>query len=95
MEGMTKLDIRADLDAQPWSDLPFDVTRSHTAELWSDGLVERIGLMRNGTRNGRAVVALAIRMPDGTVVVGQTTWRLFRLAATALSASAIARGEPD
>lgn len=47
--------------------------------------VQAVGLMRNGTSGGRAVVHLLIRMPDGTPVIAETTLRLARIAALGLA----------
>lgn len=84
-DGFTALDVRTDMDQAPWSDLR-DVEREH-------GMVERIGLLRNGTDGGRASVALVIRLDGGQVVVAETTWRLFRAAVEALMASPAAAEE--
>jgi hypothetical protein len=80
----TRLDVRPDIERSPWSDLGQDIP---------DGRIERVGLLRNGTSGGRAVVAIVITLPDGRRVLGQTTWRLFNSAARALAASPIAAEE--
>ena len=83
----TPLEVSADLDRAPWSDLG--------ARTVTHGMVQRIGLLPNGTQNGRASVALVIRTDDGRIVVAETTWRLFNVAARALAASPVAAAEPD
>lgn len=82
----TSLQIVPDIDTRgPWTDLPDAET----------GTLERIGLLRNGTAEGRAAVALVIRLDDGRAVLAQTTWRLFTNAAQALAASAVAAEEDN
>jgi hypothetical protein len=49
-----------------------------------------IGLLRHGASEGKASVALFLRLPDGTQVRAQTSWAAFRTAASALAASPIA-----
>jgi hypothetical protein len=79
------LDIRPDMDQAPWIDInPFTVLH---------GSLERVGLLRNGTREGLASVSLAIRLADGRMVVAETTWRLFNIAARALASSPAAAEE--
>lgn len=82
---MEPLTITPDIDRAPWNDLDEATTL--------DGKLERIGLLRNGTVQGRATIGIVVRLPDGTAVVGQTTWRLFNAAARALAASPVAAEE--
>lgn len=81
---MEPLSVIPDIERAPWSDLPVNVLQ---------GRLERLGLLRNGTQQGRATIAMVVRLPDGTPVVAETTWRLFNLAARALAASPIASEE--
>lgn len=81
---MEPLTITPDIERAPWTDIP------HSAP---QGKLERIGLLRNGTLEGRATIGLVVRLPDGTAVVAETTWRLFQAASRALSASPIASEE--
>lgn len=60
-----------------------------------EGTIRDIGLMRNGTVKGRAVVFLVVELPDGTQVAAQTTWRLLDTATRALAASPIAQEEAE
>ncbi|HEY9416772.1 MAG TPA: hypothetical protein VIQ30_18610 [Pseudonocardia sp.] len=83
MEG---LGVTPDIELAPWTDIP---------ETSPQGKLERIGLLRNGTSEGRAMVGLIVRMPDGTAVVAETTWRLFNVSARALAASPIASEQRD
>lgn len=83
---MEPLTITPDIERAPWTDIP------HSAP---QGKIERIGLLRNGTVGGRATVGLVIRLPDGTAVVAETTWRLFKASSIALAASPIASEETD
>jgi hypothetical protein len=80
---VTPLTITPDIDQAPWTDV----------EPASTGELARIGLLRNGTTEGRASVGLLVQLPDGQQVVAQTTWRLFNAAARALAASPIASEE--
>jgi hypothetical protein len=75
---MTPLSIALDLDRSPWTDL-----QSADPKV---GTLSRVGLLRNGTANGKASVALVITMPDGSTVFAQTTWALLRTAFAAMSA---------
>lgn len=84
---MIGLDVRADLDRQPWSDLSGVVAQTEM------GQVERVGLLRHATADGRAVVAMVVRLPDGTVVTAQTTLRLARAAIAVLGASPLVAEE--
>ncbi|KLL11569.1 MULTISPECIES: hypothetical protein [Protofrankia] len=85
MDGHTHLEVRPDLDRHPWSDLA-EPRPLH-------GHLARIGMLRHGTTSGRASVGLAIQLDDGRWVVAETTWRLFRGAARALSSSPTAAEE--
>lgn len=87
MDPWTKLEITPDVERSPWVEI--DPSTAIEAP------IVRIGLLRNGTTTGRASVALAIPLPDGRVVLAQTTWRLFHTAARSLAASAIAQAEPQ
>lgn len=80
---MPDLTITPDIERAPWTDI----------EAPSRGTLERIGLLRNGTVEGRATVALVIRLDDGTAVIVETTWRLFNTSARALAVSPVAQEE--
>lgn len=82
----TILDVTSDIERDPWSDYADRDLRN--------GEWTRIGLLRNGTTGGRATVAVAVELPDGTVVFGETTLRLFRIASAAVLATPIAVEEP-
>lgn len=77
--GWTKLSITPDIARDPWLDVDGPDLRH--------GMAERVGLLRNGTADGNASVAILVRLDDGTPVLAQTTWRLFNAAARALAAS--------
>lgn len=81
---MEPLTITPDIEQAPWTDIP---------QAAPQGRLERIDLLRNGTREGRAIVGFVVRLPDGTAVVAETTWRLFNTAARALAASPVASEE--
>ena len=82
------LDIRPNLERNPWQDLDPQV-------LATAGTVERVGLLPNATSQGRCVFALLVRLPDGTPVVATTTWRMMNTAARALAASPEAQREAE
>jgi hypothetical protein len=82
---VTPITITPDVEQNPWTDIDL-ATVGH-------GRIERIGLLRNGTSEGRASVAMVIRLDDGTAVVAETTWRLFDTSARALAVSAVAAEE--
>lgn len=86
---MIPIQITFDVEAAPWTDLTdYIVNRSGEPIL-----LERIGLLRHGTVEGRATVALVFRLPGGTVAIAETSWCNFRLAAAALAASPVAAEE--
>lgn len=82
---MTPITISTNLEDAPWSDIDLPDDKL--------GQIERVGILPNATAAGLAVAAVAIRMPDGTVVIGQTTLRLFNLAARAIAATPISEAE--
>jgi len=82
---MIPLSITTNLDLNPWTDLTIDEI--------TPGTIERVGVLPNGTEQGRACVELLIRLPDGRVVVAETTLRLFNLAARAIAATPVAQME--
>ncbi|HYC70023.1 MAG TPA: hypothetical protein VEB66_02385 [Opitutaceae bacterium] len=71
---MIELQITPDLDQAPWVDL-------RGAFPSGMGVIERIGRLPRGTHSGRSVVAVVIRMPDGTRCIAETTLELFSAAA--------------
>lgn len=75
----TPLDVRTDVELNPYTQLDPKATLH--------GQLVSIGLLRNGTVEGRASVALVVRLDDGQHVIAETTWRLFNTAAGALAAS--------
>lgn len=74
---MTPLTITTDVERSPWTDL----------NPGGDGTLVRIGLLRHGTVAGKVSVAVVVELPDGSHVIGQTTWALLRTAYAALAAS--------
>ena len=85
MNGFTQLNVSTDIEQTPWVEVDPSTNQS--------GVVERVGLLRNGTRGGRATVALLIRLEDGSTVVAETTFRLWRIAVAAMKASPVALEE--
>ena len=82
---MIPLTITTNLEINPWTDLQ--------REDIIPGKLERVGVLPNGTREGRACVELLIRLPDGRVVIAETTLRLFNTAALAVAATPVAQME--
>lgn len=80
---MIPLDIRPNLELNPWEDISAD-------GLVGQGTVARVGLLPNGTHQGRPVFMLLVRLEDGRQVVAQTTWALMQAAVRALAASPVA-----
>lgn len=78
--------LRATTDVE--QGFPFDPKRPFLA-----GDLTDIGLMRHGTSEGKAAVMVIVTLPDGTQVIGQTTWALLRTAYAGLSASPIVAEE--
>jgi hypothetical protein len=69
------------------------VSAAHSKQIVGDGNITDIGLLRNGTVEGRATVGIVITMDGGNKIIGQTTWALLRTAYAALAASPIVAEE--
>lgn len=82
---MIPLTITTNLELDPWSDLDRDEI--------TPGTIERVGVLPNGTQQGRACVEFLIRTEDGQVIVAETTLRLFHMASHAVLATPIAEME--
>jgi len=77
------LQIKMDVERDPiWSESEAD-KRLFPAEL---GAVSAIGVLQDGTEEGRPSVTLRIDFADGSFVLGQTTLRLLNMAMTAFRA---------
>lgn len=81
---MTPLSITLDVERNPWTDIP---------PKGPNGMLTRVGLLRHGTEGGKASVGLVVELEDGTKVIAQTTWALFRTAYAAMAASPIVAEE--
>lgn len=68
---MTQLTVTPDIEAAPWSDLSHEMLKHNKGGKSAE--IERIGLLRHGTQQGNATVELLIRLPNGEVVVAETT----------------------
>lgn len=80
---MIALDI--DLDDKPsyaWSRAlrPDGITNPE------HGILTRIGLLENGTTQGRHTVSMAITLDSGLIVFAEQTWKNFSIAAATLIA---------
>lgn len=88
---MIRLTVTLNLDIDPWTDLHDDTTViDHGGET---AKVTRVGILPNGTQEGRATVGFLVELPDGRKVIAETTLRLFLMAATALANSPVAQME--
>lgn len=85
---MIPLAVTANLEIDPWRDID-----PETLITEDNAMVSRIGLLPNGTDQGRAVVGLLIELPDGRQVVAQTSLRNFAVAAAFLLNSPVAQLE--
>jgi hypothetical protein len=83
----TALNVVPDLDAYPFEIPP--------GRLAGAGRVTDIGILAAGTNTGRASIALVVTLPDGTKVIGETTWALLGAAHRALAASPIGQAQPE
>jgi hypothetical protein len=88
---MIPLTITTNLDIDPWTDL-LDAGLPHNPN-GVTARIERVGVLPNGTQQGRACIALLVRLPDGTPVIAETTLRLFNVAARAVAATPVAQME--
>lgn len=79
---MNVIDVRADMDESPWDHL--------RGGDYTEGVVTHAGLLRNGTVEGRAVLAMLVRLRAGGQVVVQIPLALARSAAAFLSGTEIA-----
>jgi hypothetical protein len=91
MSVSQSLGVTVNLDLDPWTDLSRDRMPLNTHGL-SAGIT-RVGVMPNGTTGGRATVMFEVRLPDGRIVIAETTLRLFITAAAAIGACPVAQLE--
>jgi hypothetical protein len=82
---MTHLSITPNIELNPWEDLAADLADANRF-----GTISRIGLLPSGMVSGRPALMLAITLPDGRVVAGQTSWAMAKSALRALEASPVA-----
>lgn len=83
---MTHLDLNLDIERNPWRDIQDD-------DRLEVGVVERLGLLRNGMQSGAASVAVVVVLPDGRRVIGETSWAALRTAYAGMNASPIVAEE--
>lgn len=55
-------------------------------ETLQHGVIERVGLLPEGTVDGKDAFQLLARLDDGSQVIVETTWALMSIALTALQA---------
>jgi hypothetical protein len=80
------LSLNLDIERNPWKDLQEDPDLGV-------GVVERLGLLRNGMQSGAASVAVVVALPDGSHVIGETSWAALRTAFAGMSASPVVAEE--
>lgn len=85
---MEHISVTPDVEMNPWDDLAGRVAHM--------GKIHRAGVLRHGTRDGRATIAIVVQLEDGNYAIAETTWRLFKAMYTAMAASpVIAEETPD
>ncbi|MCU1677690.1 MAG: hypothetical protein JWM93_2448 [Frankiales bacterium] len=92
---MIALTITPDIDRSPWVDLDLaaSLNAAHSTVPPVAGApvqmarIERVGLLRHGTQEGRATVTVLVRLPDGSFVLAETTLRNAAMAARVIAAS--------
>ena len=85
------LGVTTNLELDPWRDLSPAKMPLNPGGL-SAGIT-RVGVMPNGTDSGRATVMLEVSLPDGRIVIAETTLRLFLTAAAAVAACPVSQLE--
>jgi len=82
---MPALSITPNLEATPWEDLRLLREQGKLITAMGDeGGTIRIGGLPRGMMSGKASVTIAVPLPDGMVIVTETSLRLFLTAARAL-----------
>lgn len=81
------LDVRADLGADPWSDLNATIVRR--------GTILRIALLPGGAVGGRGSAKLLAACKDRAAVVVETAWQLLHDAVRAIGAAPAGRREQE
>lgn len=79
---MIPLHVTLNLELDPWADLAGKIPDDA-------GTLVRIGILPDGMESGRAAVELIVRNPDGSLIVAETSLRLFLMAASAISAAPV------
>ena len=80
---MMELTITPNIEEMPWTDL------GDCAEECV-GVAAKVGLLPGGMASGEPSFAVAVRLPDGSHVIGQASWRQMRAALHVLDESPIA-----
>ena len=60
---------------------------------YHEGRLEAVALLKNGTESGKHTVTFRVDMPDGSVVVAQTTLALLVMATRGMKARAEVQGQ--
>lgn len=90
---MIPVTITTNLDIDPWADLDLAAMNEQLMPNGQTAKIERVGVLPNATASGRACVELLVRLPDGRLLVAETTLRLFNTIAAAVAATPIAQME--
>jgi len=87
---VTHIVVTPNLEIDPWHDLDPTTFLGYDPTVGQSARITRVGMVPNGTTQGRATVALVITLPDGRTVLAETTWRLFQGIALALASTPVA-----
>lgn len=82
---MPQLTITVNIDETPWEDIAEKRGTDQMIEAMG-GVPIRIGALPRGMASGATAVAIMIELPDGRVVLTETSLALFLMAAQALKA---------
>lgn len=75
-----------------WPDIAEKIVDGDLIHL-SNGNVIEIAMLRGGTKSGKPSLSIRIDLPDGKVVIAETTLELFVAAARAFEAASLYQSE--
>ena len=85
---MPILSLNLNIDDHPWDDLQ---TLKHQGKLITamgpEAGAIRIGALPGGMKSGKTSIAIAVPLPDGTLLLTETSLELFLAAAAAFKAA--------
>jgi hypothetical protein len=84
---MPVLTVTVDIDSTPWEDLKaLSAEGKLISAMHMEAGTIRVGGLPRGMESGRTSVAIAVPLPDGTVLLTETSLALFLQAAKILEA---------